>query len=119
MSSTRRQTKFEVSELFNGQNYHSWKKDIRMLLNGEEAYKITIGSGLPPNPNAILELVSTTGRLLAQPRYSINPWIRSFKPPPTTYPVRRGSPPKGIRYSDAPLRPTRYPQSIAYLLDEA
>ena len=53
MSSTGRHTiKFEVSELLNGQNYHSWKKDIRMLLNGEEAYKITIGSELPPNPNA-------------------------------------------------------------------
>jgi len=56
MSSTGRHTiKFEVSELLSGQNYHSWKKDIRMLLNGEEAYKIAIGSELPPNPNATVQ----------------------------------------------------------------
>jgi len=78
MSSAGRHTiKFEVSELLNGQNYHSWK-DIRMLLNGEEAYKITIGAELP-NATAQIREYNRKAALAATILYqSVDPIVQAI-----------------------------------------
>jgi len=40
MTSTRQTVKFEVAELLNARNYHSWKNDMMGVLTAEGAFKI-------------------------------------------------------------------------------
>jgi hypothetical protein len=49
MTSTRQTVKFEVAELLNARNYHSWKNDMRAVLTAEGAFKIVTRKETPPN----------------------------------------------------------------------
>jgi len=49
MTSTQQTVKFEVAELLNACNYHSWKNDMRAVLTAEGAFKIITWKETPPN----------------------------------------------------------------------
>jgi len=78
MTSTRQTVKFEVTELLNARNYHSWKDDMREVLTAEGAFKIVTRKETPPNPQtsaAACDFYRRTDRAASMIYLSVEPTI--------------------------------------------
>jgi len=81
MTSIRQTVKFEVTELLNAHNYHSWKNDMRAVLTEEGAFKIITRKETPANSETSAtarDFYRRADRVASMIYLSVEPTIRTI-----------------------------------------